>query len=63
MTDKAFEDWWKLLKPAECDEVVSIRARHCWRANLIICKPVPTLAISSRLRERLDLFCIHSARR
>ena len=31
MTDKAFEDWWKLLKPAECDEVEE-HFRECWQA-------------------------------
>ena len=30
MTDKAFEDWWKLLKPAECDEVEE-HFRECWK--------------------------------
>lgn len=31
MTDKAFEDWWRLLKPAECDEVEE-HFRECWQA-------------------------------
>ena len=31
MTDKAFEYWWRLLKPAECDEVEE-HFRECWQA-------------------------------
>ena len=30
MTEKAFEDWWKLLKPAECDEVKE-HFVDCWK--------------------------------
>ena len=32
MTDReAFEAWWKLLKPAECDEMEEY-FRDCWKA-------------------------------
>lgn len=31
MSEKAFENWWRLLKPAECDEVEE-HFRECWQA-------------------------------
>ena len=33
MTGKAFEAWWKLLKPAECDEVRE-HFEDCWQAAI-----------------------------
>lgn len=31
MSEKAFENWWRLLKPAECDEVEE-HFIECWQA-------------------------------
>ena len=57
--NRAFEEWWKEMKPAECDEVKPY-FEECWQrateraAKIVIETPIcAPITLAAKIREQL----------